>query len=158
MCGGGSAPPKAGSLNSSGLRPASGAQPQKEIKQHVAGRSETFRTSGGRAAQVPTFSVRQLVVCAVGHHLRMEQIKPLPVLRRGDAVGTAAIAGEQLPVGRDVVMHRPFAALQVIPNPFARRDLVAANPEDLAARRLQVVPDPTAVTAEELVSFDLHID
>src|SRR5213596_3708882 len=46
---------------------------------------------------------------------------------------------------RLVEMHRPLAALQVIPGPPAGRQFIPGQPEHVAARRLQVVPDPAAV-------------
>ena len=65
---------------------------------------------------------------------------------------------EQRSIRRDIVMHGPLASFKVIPGSFAGRDIVAGQPEDLAARSLQVVPDHLAIAAEELVPFNLHIN
>src|SRR6266496_3956533 len=48
------------------------------------------------------FRVRQLSIGAVGHHLGPEQIDPLAVSRCSDAVGSAAIAGEEFSIGRNI--------------------------------------------------------
>src|SRR6266576_147952 len=55
-------------------------------------------------------------------------------------------------------MHGPLASFKVIPGSFAGRDIVACQPEDLAPRSLQVVPDHLAIAAEEFVSFNLHVN
>jgi hypothetical protein len=45
----------------------------------------------------------------------------------------------------------------VVPGSLTRRDFIAGEPEILATRNLQVIPDHAAVVAEELMSGDLHI-
>src|SRR5262249_61743609 len=67
------------------------------------------------------------------------------------------VSRDELPVRRDVDMHRPLVALQVVPGAIPRGEFVAREPEVFAARRLQVVPDDTAVGAEEFVAGDLHV-
>src|SRR5262249_31064651 len=73
----------------------------------------------------------------------------------GDAARPAAVAGEQLAVARDVVMHRPVLTGNRVTNALARFQVYARQPEFLRARRLQVVPDPLAVVREKLVARDL---
>ena len=62
-----------------------------------------------------------------------------------------------LPSGDDVVVHRPVVALDVIPARAVPSGLGRRQPELLAARSLQVVPDGLAVDVEELVAGDLHV-
>src|SRR3954463_13405988 len=52
-------------------------------------------------------------------------------------------------------MHRPVLAGQRITDALAGLDVYARQPELLRARSLQVVPDPLAVVAEELVPRNL---
>ena len=52
-------------------------------------------------------------------------------------------------------MHRPVLAGDRVAKALAGLDVHARQPELLGARRLQVVPDPLAVVAEELVARDL---
>src|SRR5262249_34329964 len=92
--------------------------------------------------------------CAV---LRREEIDPLAVAGSGYAVRASAVAGEELPVGRGVEMHRPTFALHSVLDLFALRNVVSGQPEFLRCRRLQVVPDGFAVGAEELMAGDFHL-
>jgi hypothetical protein len=68
----------------------------------------------------------------------------------------AAIAGEELAVGRNLEVYGPVIAFDLVPGAAAHRRH-AGEPEDLAARSLQVVPDGLAVDVEELVARDLHV-
>src|SRR6185503_5959976 len=88
---------------------------------------------------------------------RCEQKYPLPVSRRGNALRTTAIAGEQLAVGGCVVMNRPVLTLNLVPGEPAACDVVTSEPEHLRLRRLQVIPDRLAVRAEKLVAPDFHL-
>src|SRR5215469_14049328 len=66
------------------------------------------------------------------------------------------LPAEELSIARHVEMDRPLVAVQMIPGPFSRVDVVARQPEYLAARSLQVVPDRAAVVTPELVPGDFH--
>ena len=96
--------------------------------------------------------IRRLDAGHIRHALGPEQVDPLTIGRARHHFAVAAVSREQGPVGRHVEVHRPFIALQVIPGALPRRNLVAGQPEILAARRLQVVPDRIAVRGEELVA------
>src|SRR4051812_4509205 len=74
-----------------------------------------------------------------------------------DHLAVAAVATEHRSVARYVEVYRPFVALQVKPGSFAGRDLVPCDPEVLASRRLQVIPDHLSVVAEKLVAGNLHV-
>src|SRR5215813_12078137 len=89
--------------------------------------------------------------------LRSEEIDPLAVAWSGDTARPSAVAGEYLPVGRRVEMHRPVFALDFVSDLLAAREYVSGQPEDLRFRRLQVIPDGFAVGAEELVPGDFHL-
>jgi hypothetical protein len=97
---------------------------------------------------------------AAGHrrdHVRPVEVNPLAVIRCGHAVGPAAITAKEGLVGRDVEMHGPLVLLQVVPGPFPCLDLVTTDPEDVAARRLQVVDNTLAVRAEEFMAVNLKV-
>src|SRR5437868_11718907 len=53
-------------------------------------------------------------------------------------------------------MNRPLIALQVVPRLLSIDNVVAGQPEILAARRLQIVPDDLAFGAPELMPGDFH--
>src|ERR1019366_7232996 len=97
-----------------------------------------------------------VVVTLVADQLGAEEINPCAVRSARHLSGVAAIAAEQLPVARHVEVNGPLVALQVVPGPLARLDVVACQPEDLAAGSLQVVPHNLAVVAPELVPEYLH--
>src|SRR5204863_8935885 len=95
---------------------------------------------------------------------RAEEINPLAVggwFQRlvlghgrsvGDAVGAPAVAGEKFAVGRNVVVDAPFAPREGVADAFAGFDVHARKPELFGARRLEIVPDPLAIVAEEFVT------
>jgi hypothetical protein len=91
------------------------------------------------------------------NHVRMEKVNPLAVIGCGHASGAAAVAAKELLVGRDIEMHRPLVFLQVVPCPLLAFDFVAADPENMASRRLQIVNNTLSVRAEELVAVDLIV-
>ncbi len=66
------------------------------------------------------------------------------------------ISAKHPAVPGDVEMNRPLVPLQVIPGPLPRLHVVSRQPEVLASRRLQIVPDRLSVRAPELVPEDLH--
>ena len=80
------------------------------------------------------------------HHRGAKEINPLAVAgrveqfavagARGDAAGTAAVAGEQFAVAGDVVVDGPFLAREMVPRAVASREIDAREPEHGAARRL----------------------
>src|SRR4029079_15608166 len=83
------------------------------------------------------------------HRFGAKQIYPLAVLRARHRSLMASITREERTVGRYVVMHRPFIALKMIPGAKTGRDFVSAQPENFAARSLEIVPDCFSVRAEE---------
>ena len=108
------------------------------------------------ARRTPGWTKALVLDAAVRDQLGAEQIDPLAILGARHLARVAAVAAEQLAVARDVEVNRPLVALQVIPRPLARIDAVSRQPEILAARRLQIVPDGLAVGAPEFVAEDLH--
>jgi len=92
----------------------------------------------------------------VGDEFGVEKIKPFSIRRVRDHVFVAAVAGKQRVVGRNIEMHAPFVPLQMIPGAFAGFDIAARDPEILAARRLQIIPDGFSVGAPEFVAGDFH--
>ncbi len=116
---------------------------------------QPLRREEARADQVRI--VRVLDAGDVGQLLGPKQVDPLAVGSVRHHFVVAAVAREHRPVGRHVEVHGPFVALEVVPRPPAGRDLVGGQPEILAPRRLQVVPDGPAVGAEEFVAGDLHV-
>lgn len=74
-----------------------------------------------------------------------EEVEIFAVGRMGDHLAVAAVSREALHVGRLVIMDRPHVAIDMIPVSLAGRDFIARQPEHLAARRLEIVPDPFAV-------------
>src|SRR5262249_56883412 len=101
--------------------------------------------------------VRRFDPCHIRNAFGTEEVDPFAVLRVRHHLVVAAVSRDELAVRRDVEMHRPLVALQVVPCAIPSRELVAREPEVFAARRLQVVPDYTAVGAEEFVAGDLHV-
>src|SRR2546423_11842810 len=72
MCGGGSAPPRASNLNSSGLRPTSGAQPRKDKKAWPGGHSPSAHQAA--EPQTDTFA-RSLIKFVTTTQKRMSAQK-----------------------------------------------------------------------------------
>ena len=60
-------------------------------------------------------------------------------------------------VWRLIIMDRPLVAIDMIPLPPPRGDLIARQPEDFPARRLQIIPDPGAIGREELMARNFHV-
>lgn len=79
--------------------------------------------------------------------LRLQQLDPFAVRRVGHHVGVAAVAGEGHVVGGDIEVHAPFVGLEAFPHAPAGGQLQAGHPEYLAARCLQVVPQPLRACA-----------
>src|SRR5258708_27417577 len=73
------------------------------------------------------------------------------------AARSAAVAGEQLSIGRYVEVYGPFLAVEVVPGAMARGEVHARKPEHRALGSLQVVPDRLAVGAEEFVARYFHV-
>src|SRR6267143_5388990 len=92
-----------------------------------------------------------------GTFLRREQINPLAVTRSSDAARTPSVTRKKLSVRRDVIMHRPFRALHLVANAFARSKHNTCQPKLLSFGGLQVVPDDFSVGTEELMAGNFHI-
>ena len=95
---------------------------------------------------------------AVLDQFRPKQVNPLSIGGMRHLVLVTAVTAEQLSIARYVEMDRPLVALEMIPGSFSGIDVVARQPEDFAARCLQVVPNGAAVVTPELVPGDFHRD
>ena len=93
----------------------------------------------------------------VGDVAGREAVEIFAVGRVGDHFGVAAVAREMRKVGRLIVMDRPQVAIDMIPAATAGREFIAREPEDLAARRLEIIPDPLSVGREEFMPGDFHV-
>ena len=81
----------------------------------------------------------------------------MPVAGGGHAARPTSVAREERLVRRDVEVHRPVLARDLVARPPAAVERHARQPELLSLRRLQVVPDGPAVWGPELVAGDLHV-
>src|SRR5262245_2171118 len=86
-----------------------------------------------------------------------EKIDPLAVTRGGDATRPTAVSCENSIVRRNIEMHRPVLAFDLIANLLAGRQDHACQPELFPLRSLQVIPDDAAIGAEEFMTGDLHL-
>src|SRR5215831_14777522 len=103
------------------------------------------------------------MLCQIDQFFRFEtpvfgskEIDPLPVSWSSHAGWSPAIASEKLSIRRNVEMHGPFRPLDAVTNGFSSRQHNARQPEFLAFRCLQIVPDDFAVGIEEFVPGNLH--
>jgi len=81
----------------------------------------------------------------------------LAVGRVRHLAGITTIAAEQRAITRDVEVDRPFVTLEVIPGSMFRVQVVTRQPKIFTARRLQVIPNRTAVGTPEFVTGDFHL-
>src|SRR5947209_5844886 len=90
------------------------------------------------------------------NQFRMEQIDPFSVRCVRYLTGIATVATEERTIPCHIEMNGPFVARQVVPSALSISQSITGEPEILAFRGLQVVPDGLSVGTPKLMPSNLH--